>query len=92
MLENALAAQGEGPIHPIMELGSTEAIKRVVAAGLGVSFVSEHTIEMEIASGRLRQVSFRDFAVQRPLSIVCIKGKRLSMAAQSFLNLIEATA
>ncbi len=92
VLENALAAQGEGPIHPIMELGSTEAIKRVVAAGLGVSFVSEHTIEMEIASGRLRQVSFRDFAVQRPLSIVCIKGKRLSMAAQSFLNLIEATA
>jgi len=72
-------------------LGSTEAIKRVVAAGLGVSFVSEHTIQMEVATGRLRQIPLRDFVVQRPLSIVRIKGKRLSKAAQSFLELIETT-
>lgn len=89
VLEKALAAQGVEPIRPIMELGSTEAIKRVVAAGLGVSFVSEHTIQMEVASGCLRQIPLRDFVVQRPLSIVRIKGKRLSKAAQSFLQLIE---
>ena len=90
VLEKALAAQGVDPIHPIMELGSTEAIKRVVAAGLGVSFVSEHTIQLEVASGRLRRVPLKGFVVQRPLSIVWIKGKRLSKAAQVFLQLIES--
>lgn len=91
VLEKALHAQGAEPIRPIMELGSTEAIKRVVAAGLGVAFVSEHTIQIEVASGHLRQIPLRDFTVQRPLSIVCIKGKRLSKVAQSFLQLIETT-
>lgn len=90
VLEKALAAQGVDPIHPIMELGSAEAIKRVVAAGLGVSFVSEHTIQLEVASGRLRRVPLKGFVVQRPLSIVWIKGKRLSKAAQVFLQLIES--
>lgn len=90
VLENALAAQGVAPIHPIMELGSTEAIKHVVAAGLGVSFVSEHTIQLEVASGRLRQVPLKRFVVQRPLSIVRLKGKRISKAAEAFLQLIEA--
>lgn len=90
VLEKALAAHGEKPLHPIMELGSTEAVKRVVAAGLGVSFVSEHTIKLELAAGLLRQVPLKDFVVQRPLSIVRIKGKRLSKAAQAFLELIEA--
>jgi DNA-binding transcriptional LysR family regulator len=92
VLEKALADQGVEPLHPIMELGSTEAIKRVVAADLGVSFVSEHTIQMEVASGHLKRVPLRDFVVQRPLSIVRMKGKRLSKAAQAFLQLIEATA
>lgn len=92
VLEKALADQGMEPLHPMMELGSTEAIKRVVAADLGVSFVSEHTIQMEVAAGHLKRVPLRDFVVQRPLSIVRMKGKRLSKAAQAFLQLIEETA
>lgn len=91
VLEKALAGKGVGSIHPIMELGSTEAIKRVVAAGLGVSFVSEHTVQLEVASGRLKLLHFNDFVVKRPLSIVYIKGKRLSKAAQTFLQLIKTT-
>ncbi|HVB76058.1 MAG TPA: LysR family transcriptional regulator [Ktedonobacteraceae bacterium] len=89
VLEKALADQGLKPIHPLMELGSTEAIKRVVAAGLGVAFVSAHAIQQEVASGLLRQVPLIDFVVQRPLSTVRIKGKRLSKAALAFLQLME---
>jgi len=89
VLEKALEHQGMEPIHPMIELGSTEAIKRAVAAGLGVSFVSEHTVRFEVASGYLKQISLKDFIVQRSLSIVRLKGKRISKAAQAFLQLIE---
>jgi DNA-binding transcriptional LysR family regulator len=72
-----------------MELGSTEAIKKVVTVGLGVSFVSEHTIQLELAAGLLKRVSLTNFTLTRPLYIVYPKQRRLSKAAEAFLTLIE---
>jgi DNA-binding transcriptional LysR family regulator len=89
VLEQELCASGAGPIHPIIELGSTEAIKRAVAAGLGVSFVSEHAIQLEVEAGRIRRVPLRNFVIKRSLSMVWIKERRLSKAAQEFLRLLE---
>lgn len=88
VLEEAIAARGLSPLQTSMELGSTEAIKRAVAAGLGVSFVSEHTIGLELAAGQLRRVPLTDFKLTRPLSIVFPRQRRLSRAAQVFLQLI----
>lgn len=89
VLEEALAARGLSPLQTSMELGSTEAIKRAVAAGLGVSFVSEHTIGLELAAGRLRRVPLTDFTLIRPLFIIFPHQRRLSRAAQVFLQLIQ---
>jgi DNA-binding transcriptional LysR family regulator len=89
VLEAAIAAQGLQAISPFMELGSTEAIKKVVATGLGVSFVSEHTIQLELAANILKRVSLVDFVLKRPLYLVYLKQKRLSRAAQTFLELLE---
>lgn len=36
-----------------VEMGSNETIKQAVMAGLGVAFISAHTIEAEVESGRL---------------------------------------
>ncbi len=36
-----------------VEMGSNETIKQAVMAGLGVAFISAHTIEAEVQSGRL---------------------------------------
>ncbi|QBD74819.1 LysR family transcriptional regulator [Ktedonosporobacter rubrisoli] len=88
ILEQALSRRGIGPLYPMMELGSTEAIKRAVAAGLGISFVSEHTIQLEIATGRLKQIALSDCEIERQLTIVSVKGKRISRAALAFLDLL----
>jgi DNA-binding transcriptional LysR family regulator len=55
-----------------MELGSTEAVKKTVAAGLGIALVSEHAVELEERAGVLavRRVGDLDtrrgfFAVRR---------------------------
>lgn len=89
VLEEAIAARGLRPIHPFMELGSTEAIKKVVAAGLGVSFVSEHAIGLELAAGLVRRVPLPDFQVTRPLYLVYPKQQQLSRAAQAFLDRVR---
>ncbi len=89
VLEDAIAARNLKAIHPFLELGSTEAIKKAVIAGLGVSFVSEHTIGLELAAGLIRSVPLPDFRLIRPLYLVYPKQKRLSKAAQAFLELVE---
>ena len=36
-----------------LEIGSNETIKQAVIAGLGLSLISAHTVEVEVASGLL---------------------------------------
>jgi DNA-binding transcriptional LysR family regulator len=91
VLEEALASRGMPPVSPFMELGSTEAIKQVVRANLGVSFVSRHTIRLELKTGLLKQIPLADFRLTRPLLIVYPQQKHLSRGAQIFLNLLEVT-
>jgi DNA-binding transcriptional LysR family regulator len=88
VLEKALVTRGFQPIRSFMELGSTEAIKQAVRAGLGLAFVSEHTIKLELAAGLLKRISLVDFKLTRPLYIVYLKHKKLSKVTQVFLELL----
>ena len=38
-----------------MEIGSNETIKQAVIAGLGIAFISAHTVAVELADGRLHR-------------------------------------
>ena len=53
VVTQALAARGIEPLRTL-EIGSTAAIKQVVAAGLGVSIVSVVTVEDQVRLGRLK--------------------------------------
>ncbi len=52
LAEKFLAEQGIEP-RIGMEIGSNETIKQAVMAGLGIAFISAHTIAAEIGDGRL---------------------------------------
>lgn len=75
-----------------IEMNSNEAIKRSVEAGLGLGIVSPHTIELEKALDRLKVLDVRSFPIVRQWYIACRKGKRLSIAAESFKNFVLAKA
>lgn len=47
----------------LTEIGSIAAIKALVAAGCGITFLYEASVKRELASGALRQVPLMDFAV-----------------------------
>ncbi|WP_456417669.1 LysR family transcriptional regulator [Thiolapillus sp.] len=75
-------------VTPYMELGSSEAIKQAVLAGIGVAVLSLHSIRLEVATGKLAVLDVEDFPVTRRWFAVHLKGKHLSLVAQSFLDFI----
>ncbi|VTU33627.1 LysR family transcriptional regulator [Variovorax sp. PBL-E5] len=68
------------------ELGSTEAIKRVVAAGGGLSCLSRHAVAQSIDDGRLVELRTRLPRAVRTLAIVLHTEKRLGRATTDFLK------
>ncbi len=75
-------------LHPNvrMELGSSEAIKYSIAAGLGISVLSLHTLTLDSSEGPVTILDVEDFPIMRSWNIVHPKGKELSLAAQAFLD------
>ena len=73
-----------------MEVGSNEAIKQSVQAGLGLGLLSRATIEQELALKRLVVLDIAEFPIMRQWFVVHRKGKRLSAAAEAFRNFLLA--
>lgn len=67
-----------------MEVGSNEAIKQSVQAGLGLGLLSRATIEQELTLKRLVVLDIEDFPIMRHWYVVHRKGKRLSASAGAF--------
>jgi DNA-binding transcriptional LysR family regulator len=69
----------------VMELGSPEAVKGAVEAGMGVSLVSRVTVHKELALGTLVAVPL-DPPITRPFSFVHQKQKFRMRAVDELLN------
>lgn len=80
--------EGFGPLasalNVAMQIRSTEAIKQAVAAGLGVSFLSAHTISRELQSGSLVVLDVQGFPLMLNWYVVYRRSKRLPPVAQAF--------
>jgi DNA-binding transcriptional LysR family regulator len=77
-------SQHDTQITTGMEVGSNEAIKQSVQAGLGLGLLSRDTVEMELALGRLQILDVAEFPILRHWYVVHRKGKRLSVVALAF--------
>ena len=71
-----------------MQMTRNEAIKQSVRAGLGLSVVSVHTIELELATGKLVVLDVTGFPIRRQWYLVYRKGKRLSPSARAFRQFV----
>lgn len=74
-----------------MELGTTEGLKQGVAAGLGISILSNHALSGELASGMLLEIPLKGEGLKRDLLLVYHKDRYLSQAARVFIALFNAT-
>jgi DNA-binding transcriptional LysR family regulator len=76
-------------VHVSMELGSPEAIKGAVEAGMGVSIVSEVTIHKELQLGSLVALELEP-PLERPFSFVHQKQKFRQRAMDELLSFARA--
>ena len=67
-----------------MEMSSNETIKQAVMAGMGLSFVSLHTIGLEVRSKLLCVLDVQGTPIMRTWNIVRLQSKLLSPAAEAF--------
>jgi len=82
LMEHKLAEAGISPQIGI-EIGSNETIKQAVMAGLGISFISAHTVAAEIADGRLIELDVSGLPEMRQWFVVKRADKRLLPAAEA---------
>ena len=67
-----------------MEIASTETIKQAVVAGMGISFLSAHTVGMELRTGQLTVLDVEGFPAWQSWYVVHRRSKRLPPVALAF--------
>jgi DNA-binding transcriptional LysR family regulator len=88
-VEERALARLKLPVRMVMALGSTEAIKRVVAEGVGLAIVSRLAVSAECAAGTLVVLPVHGLRIARPLHLVRRKGRRDGPALQSFCEVLR---
>ncbi len=83
MMDNFLREHHLAP-RVAMELPSNETIKQAVMAGMGVSFLSLHTLGLELRVGVLKLLDVEHTPLMRTWNLVRMQSKLLSPAAEAF--------
>ena len=77
-------------LNTVIELGSMEAIKELVKLGLGVSILAPWIAQKEIQEKSLVALPLGRRKLKRNWGVVHWKGRRLSLAEETFLGLCKA--
>ena len=75
-----------------MELGTNEAIKEAILAGLGVTIMSRYTFGLDPESSRYLCLDVEGFPLENHWYLVYPEGKQLSPVARAFLDFARAEA
>ncbi|HJV64260.1 MAG TPA: selenium metabolism-associated LysR family transcriptional regulator [Geomonas sp.] len=76
-------------IRVAAHLGSNEAVKRAVMAGIGISFISHLSVQRELAQGALIAVPLEDVRIRREFYLASRRGRELSPAAAGFCSVMK---
>ena len=89
-VHEALAKAGIDPTQMKVRanLGSNEAVKQAVSHGMGAAFLSEISIEKELARGDMAVVKIRGLTISRCFYLITRRNRDLSPSAQSFVKFI----
>ena len=77
-----------GRLNVTMEVHSTETIKQAVVAGMGIAFLSAHTIGLELQAGHLVVLDVQGFPAMLNWYLVHNRMKRLPPVAAAFSDFL----
>nr|WP_231704027.1 LysR family transcriptional regulator [Cochlodiniinecator piscidefendens] len=77
------------PVPTAQVMDSNANIKNAVMAGMGMAFISEHTISLERMAGRLKVLDVTGMPELRDWYVLHLKGKTLSPAAAKLRRFVK---
>ena len=72
----------------IMEMSSNESIKQSVIAGLGISFVSQHTIASELKNSQLKVLDIIETPINRKWHVVTLNPMSINRSVELLKDFI----
>lgn len=82
-MEHVFREQGAS-LRVLMEISSNETIKQAVMAGMGLSFLSLHTVGLELSAGRLAVLDVIGLPLIRDWFVIHLQEKELAPIAAAF--------
>ena len=91
-VEHALQEAGISPatLRLVGEMGSTQAVKQAVRAGVGIALISKRAVEDECRAGLLACVKVKDLRIARAFHLVTHRDRTRSPLAEAFVEFIES--
>ena len=88
MIEAALLDMGV-TLEVAMEIDSQEAIKNLVASGLGLSILPHETVRGEIGRGTLARSRVKGLKLERSIGLIMPEKRHVTAAARAFLEVMN---
>jgi DNA-binding transcriptional LysR family regulator len=91
-LETVLKAAGTDltQFRVVAEMGSTQAIKQAVRAGVGIAIISQRAVELECRARLIWCLRIDGVKIRRAFSLVTHRERSRSPLAQAFLEFVES--
>ncbi|MFH1148117.1 MAG: selenium metabolism-associated LysR family transcriptional regulator [Pseudomonadota bacterium] len=70
------------------EIGSTEAIRQAIKAGLGISILSRRAVEDDLKAGILNGLRVKGIDLWRQFYVAVLRNRTLSPATESFIDIL----
>ncbi len=90
VIEKAFQSASPGiKMNIICEMGSSEAVKESVVAGLGAAIISVHAVKREIASGIIKAIPIEGLNIVRPFFMIYRKDFRPFKRHRRFMEFVR---
>jgi len=90
-IERVMEESGHSPgtLNIVAEMGSTEAVRQGIKAGLGVSILSERAVSEELAAGSLRKLKIKGLSFKRAFYLTYHKRRTQSPLCRTFIAFLN---
>ncbi|MCK4390164.1 MAG: LysR family transcriptional regulator [Desulfobacterales bacterium] len=90
-IEQVLDKSGHslGALNVVAEMGSTEAIRQGIKAGVGVSILSECAVAEELATGSLKKVKIKGLSFKRAFYLTFHRHRTQSPLCRTFIKFLN---
>lgn len=77
-------------LNIVGEIGSTEAVKETVKAGLGCGFVSSLAIELENKLNLVKVIKIKNVVIRRRFYLIYSKIRKLTFSEEKFIKFVKS--